>query len=339
MEYCGAKRCHNYNGEFTSRRREKYDKTVQLDNQDYIAAHDLYFGDVLEINCPYGCIEMVKAMYYCNMHRGMDLKLHEKHLKVAQDICDGHERCVLQAVGGIFDVGDDGWKECQDSQQTYVLWVEYKCNYPSEAMLGRWTVKDIEYYGTKDDISERFCCEEIKDDPEARIWNQCYGSCHHLDVKYGYSAKTYPKYRFYIGEEIPMYCGYDLGRPCKCNGGGGYGYYGGDDGYYYEGGYGDDDAYYDNIPYEDNGNANTGDDDSYYDNIGYEDTGYEEYPEDNASVKADIVITSNDDDDGGYGDGYSYDDGTTNDVYSYDEGTTYDDSYYEGTTYDDSYYE
>ena len=36
-------------------------------------------------------------MYYCNMHRGMDLKLHEKHLKVAQDICDGHERCVLQA--------------------------------------------------------------------------------------------------------------------------------------------------------------------------------------------------------------------------------------------------
>ncbi len=36
-------------------------------------------------------------MYYCNAARGMELGLVEKHLKIGKSICDGYERCVLQA--------------------------------------------------------------------------------------------------------------------------------------------------------------------------------------------------------------------------------------------------
>ena len=36
-------------------------------------------------------------MYYCNAARGMALGLVEKHLKIGKSICDGYERCVLQA--------------------------------------------------------------------------------------------------------------------------------------------------------------------------------------------------------------------------------------------------
>ena len=38
-----------------------------------------------------------KALFYCEENKGMELKLHEKHLEIAREICDGHERCALQA--------------------------------------------------------------------------------------------------------------------------------------------------------------------------------------------------------------------------------------------------
>jgi len=94
-----------------------------------LIVRDLIEGDVLELNCYRGCIDIRKAMYYCDEDRGMVHSLDVRHLKIAKDICNGYERCAIQAIGGIFDV-EDVKHECRGKQM--LLWLHFTCRFPSK---------------------------------------------------------------------------------------------------------------------------------------------------------------------------------------------------------------
>jgi len=170
---------------------------------------DLAFGDVYELTCKKGCIEIFKSMYYCDEAKGMELGLAEKHLKIGQAICDGYERCALQAIGGIFDIGDN-WKYCQDNSKPYKLWIVYGCSWPdrrTKMRIGKREMKRL--YGTSKrfDVGKYF--RNYQWEPESK----CFGICNKLDRKYGLSALYDPGVREHIKEVIDLYPGFDRGKP------------------------------------------------------------------------------------------------------------------------------
>jgi len=114
---------------------------------------DYQYGDVVELNCPGGCIEMLKAFYHCDPLLAMNMSTHESlrqinelradHLMCAKDICDGYERCALQAIGGIFDLGAE-WEYCQREGRANELWIDFQCVYPTRKNMRSYRWRRIE---------------------------------------------------------------------------------------------------------------------------------------------------------------------------------------------------
>jgi len=177
-------------------------------HSDFIVLADVLYGDVQELNCEKGCIKMKKALYYCDENRGMDVGLLEKHLKIAQDICNGYERCALQAIGGIFDVGDH-WKFCQDSRKPYVLWLEFECTWPNKRDKRlTWRRREIEYKPDRFDV-------QGENNYNWKAVGECFGICYILDKEEGLSSKYTKDVRLKIRARIPEYNGGGRGRPLE----------------------------------------------------------------------------------------------------------------------------
>ena len=73
----------------------------------------------IEVNCEGGSIDVLKALYSCQMRASSD----PKHLTIVHRVCGNREACTVEATRETF--GDE---ECPgEAKENMYLWITYRC--------------------------------------------------------------------------------------------------------------------------------------------------------------------------------------------------------------------